>query len=265
MKKFWADFKKFISRGNILDLAVGVIVGGAFTAIVTALTNRIIRPLINWILASVTGGSGLDAVVTFLGDPVYTNGAIDLEKSIYIDWGAFITAIIDFFIIALTVFLILKAVMKSREFVKESTEKVKDATLSRSERKELKAAGVNPKDKLAVKAYFVAKAEEEARLKAEEEAKAKEAAEEAKKNTTEYLLKEIRDLLIENKALKAEIKDASTEAVTQEETVPQEENKPKKKKTTTKQVSEKTTKKASKPSSKKKVEKSKTTRKKRAE
>ena len=66
MKKFWADFKKFISRGNILDLAVGVIVGGAFSAIVTALTNKVIRPLINWILAAITGGNGLASACTFL-------------------------------------------------------------------------------------------------------------------------------------------------------------------------------------------------------
>ena len=52
MKKFFGEFKKFITRGNILDLAVGVIVGGAFTAIVTSLTNNIIRPLINWIIAT---------------------------------------------------------------------------------------------------------------------------------------------------------------------------------------------------------------------
>ncbi|MBQ8792496.1 MAG: MscL family protein, partial [Clostridia bacterium] len=51
MKKLWAEFKKFISRGNIMDLAVGVIVGGAFTAIVTALTNNILRPIVNVLIA----------------------------------------------------------------------------------------------------------------------------------------------------------------------------------------------------------------------
>ena len=208
MKKFFGDFKKFISRGNILDLAVGVIVGGAFTAIVTALTNKIIRPFINWILAAITGGSGLDAVVTFLGAPVMgADGKPDLTKSIYIDWGAFITAILDFLIIAFTIFLILKAVMKSQEFMKDAAEKAKKATLSRSERKELKAAGVNIKDKLAVAAYFDAKAAEEEAKKAEEAEKAKLAEEEAKKNSTEYLLKEIRDLLIENQRLKAEAQE----------------------------------------------------------
>ena len=50
MKKFFEEFKKFITRGNVLDLAVGVIVGGAFTAIVNGLTNNIIRPLVNWLM-----------------------------------------------------------------------------------------------------------------------------------------------------------------------------------------------------------------------
>lgn len=222
MKKFFGEFKKFISRGNILDLAVGVIVGGAFSAIVTAFTNKIIRPLINWILALITGGSGLSSACTFLktvyqldgaGNPIIDQATnqpvIDLTNSIYIDWGSFITAIIDFLIIAFTIFLIIKAVMKSKEFMKESAEKMKKATLSRAEKKELKEAGVNYKDKVAVATYFEAKEAEAERVKAEEAEKARLAEEEAKKNTTEYLLREIRDLLAENKALreKAENKE----------------------------------------------------------
>ena len=66
MKKFFEEFKKFITRGNIVDMAVGVIVGSAFTAIVTALTNSIIKPFINWILAMITGGGDLSSIFTFL-------------------------------------------------------------------------------------------------------------------------------------------------------------------------------------------------------
>ena len=58
MKKFWSEFKKFISRGNVVDMAIGVIIASAFTAIVTAVTNKIIMPVVNWILAIITGGSG---------------------------------------------------------------------------------------------------------------------------------------------------------------------------------------------------------------
>lgn len=115
MKKFFQEFKKFISRGNVIDLAVGVIVGGAFTAIVTALTGNIFMPIINYILLLITGGKGLEGVYTFLGDPVIEEGVIVLEKSIYINWGAFITAIINFILIAFVVFVIVKLINKAKE------------------------------------------------------------------------------------------------------------------------------------------------------
>ena len=90
---FFADFKKFITRGNVLDMAVGVIVGGAFTAIINALSNNILKPLINFVLALIMGKNSLSEIYTFLGDPVYVldeNGVataeIDLANSIYIDW-----------------------------------------------------------------------------------------------------------------------------------------------------------------------------------
>ena len=64
--KFFAEFKKFITRGNVLDMAVGVIVGGAFTAIVNGLSNFILKPLINALLAKILGGNALEQVYTFL-------------------------------------------------------------------------------------------------------------------------------------------------------------------------------------------------------
>lgn len=140
MKKFWTEFKAFISRGNIMNMAVGVIVGAAFSAIVTALTNNIIRPFINWVLKLITGGDALSSVYTFLGEPAYTaDGAIDLANSIYIDWGAFITAIIDFFIIALTIFLVMKLLMGAQGFIKKSVSEYP----TRAERKQLKKEGVD--------------------------------------------------------------------------------------------------------------------------
>ena len=209
MKKFFADFKKFISRGNIMDLAVGVIVGGAFTAIVTALTNHILRPVVNVLIALIAGGDGLESALTFLkkaytadanGEPV-----VDLANSIYIDWGAFVSAVLDFLIIAFTIFMIIKIIAKSKEIMKETSDKVKKGMLTKEQRKELKAKGISLKDKVAVTAYLEEKHAEEERVKAEEAEKARIAEEEAKKNSTEYLLKEIRDLLAENKALKESI------------------------------------------------------------
>ena len=66
MKQFFGEFKKFISRGNIVDMAVGVIVGSSFTAIVNALSNNILKPLINYLLALIFGANSLSEVYTFL-------------------------------------------------------------------------------------------------------------------------------------------------------------------------------------------------------
>ena len=218
MKKFFGEFKKFITRGNILDLAVGVIIGGAFTAIVTSLTNNIIRPLINWIIALIGGKEGLSAVYTFLSK-TYTvddagNTIIDLKNSIYIDWGLFITAIMDFFIIAFVVFLIIKTVNKARETIEELNEKLEKQTKKdyRLERKQIKkqAKSEGRKFKLVWKEYLAEKqrlADEKTKLEAEEKAK-KEAEEKMNNPTEQELLKQIRDLLVENKELKKKKKDA---------------------------------------------------------
>ena len=96
MKKFFADFKKFISRGNIVDMAIGVVVGSAFSAIVTAFTQKIIMPIINYILALIGGKDGLSSAYTFLEKAYDADGLIDLSNSIYIECGAFITAVLNF-------------------------------------------------------------------------------------------------------------------------------------------------------------------------
>ncbi len=150
VKKFFGDFKKFISRGNIIDMAVGVIIGGAFSAIVTSLTNKIIMPLIN-LLLSLAGGDGLESARTILGKPVYNTpdvveSGINWASTIYIDWGAFITAIIDFFLIALVLFIILKVMMNAQGV----WTKAKKERPTKEERAVLKEQGVNMKDRKAV-------------------------------------------------------------------------------------------------------------------
>ncbi len=182
MKKFWADFKKFISRGNVLDMAVGVIVGSAFSAIVTALTNKIIMPLINMLLS--IGGNGLESAYTVLKWVGDADGKFDPNKSIYIDWGAFITAIINFFIIAFTLFVIIRVMMNARGYF----EKAVKGRLTKEQRMELLSRGVNIKNRKAVKAELIKMAEEEKeRAEAEKVANAKP--------TDIELLTEIRDLL----------------------------------------------------------------------
>lgn len=208
MKKFFEEFKKFITRGNILDLAVGVIIGGAFTAIVTSLTNNIIRPLINWIISLVGSKEGLENVYTVL-----VRGET-LETSIYIDWGLFITAIIDFFIIAFVVFLLIKAVNKARKAIEELNEKLEYQTKKEYilERKEVKKQAKQEGRKFKqVWADHVAEKKrlEEEKAKQEAEEKAKKEEEDKLNNPTEQeLLKQIRDLLKENKELKSGKKDA---------------------------------------------------------
>ncbi len=125
---FFADFKKFVLRGNIIDMAIGVIVGGAFTAIVTALSNQIIKPIINWLIATIVGADSLDKIYTFLKTAYLVNGdptsGIDLANSIYIDWGAFINAIINFAIIATSLFVMLRVATAVRKYI-EKTVKAK--------------------------------------------------------------------------------------------------------------------------------------------
>ncbi len=192
MKKFFSDFKAFISRGNILDMAVGVIIGGAFNAIVNAFTNKIIMPLINMLL-SIGGENGLEKAYTFLKVVRDSEGQIDLTKSIYIDWGAFITAIINFFIIAFTLFVILKVAMKSSEMFKKTVKDIEKASPTKEEKKELKARGYDKKDRIAYKAGLLALRKEKEEAKKAEEARLE--AEKAKVETDADVLRDIRDLL----------------------------------------------------------------------
>ena len=104
MKGFFAEFKKFILRGNVIDLAVGVIIGAAFQAIVTSLVDDIISPLIGLI-----ANTDLSDMVALVGD-------------VEIRWGAFITAIINFIIMAFVIFLIVKAINKAAELGKKKEE-----------------------------------------------------------------------------------------------------------------------------------------------
>ena len=109
MKKFLKEFKEFISKGNVLDLAVGVIIGGAFSSIVTALTDNIIKPILNCI-----GGAEIQGKIHLLGDN-------------YIDYGAFLSAVVNFLIMALIIFCIVKAVNKAMSLGKKHEEPVEEA------------------------------------------------------------------------------------------------------------------------------------------
>ncbi len=193
MKIFFAEFKKFITRGNVVDMAVGVIVGSSFTAIVNALSNNILKPFINWILSKILGADSLSEVYTFLTKVYAEDGTVDLENSIYLDWGALINAIINFFLIAFVLFIIVKVINKMRENHGELVNAIGKRKPTKEEKKEMKALGIKRRDKAAVDAYYADKAKkaEEEKRAAEEQAKADRLA----NPTTEDLLKEIRDFL----------------------------------------------------------------------
>lgn len=198
LKGFFGEFKTFITRGNVLDMAVGVIVGGAFTAIVTALSDHILKPIINWILALILGKDALSDLFLFL-KRVEIDGAVDLTQSIYIDWGAFINAIINFLLIAFVLFCIVKTINK----FSEQREKMKSDYMAELEAvKKYRKEGLSKAEAKARYAEELAKAEAEkaaaeraAAEKAAEEAAALAALEEAKATANTKLLEEIRDLL----------------------------------------------------------------------
>ena len=148
MKKFFGEFKKFITRGNIVDMAVGVIVGSSFTAIVNALSNNILKPVINWFLALIIGADKLTELYTPLKyiEKINEDGekVMDLENSIYIDWGAFIIAVINFLIVALVLFCIVKTINKMREDSENLEKKAKK--ISKEDRKAMKAQGIKLRD-----------------------------------------------------------------------------------------------------------------------
>lgn len=102
---FFAEFKKFITRGNVIDMAIGVIIGAAFNAIVNSLVADIFNPVIG--LA--TGGVNFSAMVITLKEATETNPALTINI------GVFINTIINFLIIALTLFVIVKAFNKMNE------------------------------------------------------------------------------------------------------------------------------------------------------
>lgn len=191
MKKILDEFKKFITRGNVIDLAVGMIIGAAFTAIVTALVNSIFKPLINAIPMG-----DIEGLITMLIPRDATGAAIiagsgvavDLSKSIYIDWGAFIMAVVNFLLTAIVLFIIIKIINSVRSGI--DGEKI---NLSKEEIKELKMQG---KTRKQIKQYA---AEKEAKVVAEAEAK----AEAEKPETQEQILADIRALLKAN-AVEAE-------------------------------------------------------------
>lgn len=161
MKKLFKEFKDFINRGSVMDLAVGMIIGAAFTAIITAVVNGILKPLINLIPLSETG------LQTVLRPAVIDAEGNVLTEALILDWGSVISAVITFLLTALVLFIIVKAF----NTMKKKADEAKEKAAKLLEKK--KAAPVEEE-----------KAEEPAPVVVEEP-----------KPSVEDLLAEIRDLL----------------------------------------------------------------------
>ena len=143
-KKFWGEFKTFIAKGNVVDLAVALVIGTAFNKIVSQLVDSFITPLIGIVL----GGFSLDDWKWVYKEAVLAeDGETVLEAEIAFSYGTFLQTVIDFLIIALTVFVVVKLYTRIRNRIEEEAQRLNDA--------------LNPD-------------EVEARKKAEEEARQKE-------------------------------------------------------------------------------------------
>lgn len=105
MKIFFEEFKKFISKGNVIDMAVGIIIGGAFTSIVSSLVNDIINPILG-----LFGGMNFDQL------------AWNITGDVTLYYGKFITAVVNFLIMALIVFLLVKIMNKAMSRIQKPEE-----------------------------------------------------------------------------------------------------------------------------------------------
>jgi len=105
VKKFFKEFKEFISRGNVMDMAIGIIIGGAFTSIVTSLVDNIISPLLGC-----------------FGTMNFDQLQLKLTGDVTLNYGMFITAVINFLIMAFVIFLIVKVLNKASSIVPKKGE-----------------------------------------------------------------------------------------------------------------------------------------------
>lgn len=185
-KQFWTDFKTFISRGNVVDLAVAMVVGAAFNKIVSQLVDSFINPLIGMFV----GGFDL-ADLKYVVHPAEMDELGNITKAeVAFTYGMFLQAVIDFLIISLTVFIVVKLYTRLKKHLEEESKKWYDElNPEEAEARRKKEAEEKAKAEEAKKA-------EEARLKEIEQLKReKEEAQRLYFQTQQELLTEIRDAL----------------------------------------------------------------------
>lgn len=209
MKRFFAEFKKFISRGNVIDLAVGVIIGGAFSKITASLVSDLIMPLITFVFSLFGIKGGMNGMCLVLNDvPKYvtdsTTGALVINpEAITWNYGNFIQTVLDFLLIALVLFLIIKAINFANDEYKRATMK---SPFTKEEIKEMRAQGLTRRQ--------IRELEDKRREEIAEE-EARKAEEDAPK-TQEELLQEIIDIMrppVESDEVAEEVVEEITETM----------------------------------------------------
>ncbi len=129
MKKFVKDFKEFIAKGNVMDMAVAVIIGGAFGKIVTSLVNDIIMPLISKLFGAATFAD----LKAELAPAVLAEDGSVAKEAVTLNYGAFIQNIIDFLLVAIVIFIVLRAFMTMKKKFEKPEEPKEEEALAETE------------------------------------------------------------------------------------------------------------------------------------
>lgn len=122
-KDFFAEFKEFISRGNVLDMAVGVIIATAFGKITTSLVNDVFMPLIGWIIGEIDLST---LNITLSPEKLAEDGTV-AKEAVVIGIGTFVSAVIDFVLVAFVVFLMIKAFNAAKDKAESLKKKEEEA------------------------------------------------------------------------------------------------------------------------------------------
>ena len=122
-KGFFKEFKEFISKGNIIDMAVGVVIGGAFGKIVTSLVNDIVMPPIGMAI----GGVDFANLKAPIQQAQLDEAGEVIKEAVTINYGNFIQTILEFIIIALCIFLVLKGIMKAKALAEKAKKQEEEA------------------------------------------------------------------------------------------------------------------------------------------
>ena len=134
MKKFFEEFKTFITKGNVMDMAIGVIIGGAFGAITSSLVSNVITPLLAWIF----GAPNTDALnITLRAAEVDASGEV-VKEALVLGLGTFVGTILNFLIIALVLFSVIKAINKARALAEAKKKAEEEAAAAEAEPEEPK-------------------------------------------------------------------------------------------------------------------------------